>query len=511
MNIVWFKRDLRIEDHQALTEAAKAGPVLPLFILEPELWRQPDLSLRHYTFMAQCLLDLNESLKVLGQGLILKVGNAVDVLATLQQQHGITALWSHQETWNHWTYERDRQVLRWARANEIPWFEPTQNGVIRRLQDRNGWASRWYDVMSQPVHKPPSQLVPIEEKSDPLPAARKLDLMDSANPTLQQGGRREAMRLLCSFLNERAEHYSKGMSSPLSAFDACSRLSAHLAFGTLSMREVYQATEARARDVKQWPPGTKGKWSQSLRAFSGRLRWHCHFIQKLEDEPSIEFQNMHPAYDGLREHHFNDLWFEAWKEGKTGYPMVDACMRALIQTGWINFRMRAMLMSFASYHLWLHWPKPARHLARLFADYEPGIHYSQAQMQSGTTGINSIRIYNPIKQGTDHDPDGLFIRHWIPELRDMETGLIHTPWKAPLQMNGYPQPIVDEPTARKEAASKLYSIRKNSEHAPLAKDILKRHGSRKKTTTRKPPARQSTPTKAGKAKPDNTNQIELPL
>ena len=164
----------------------------------------------------------------------------------------------------------------------------------------------------------------------------------------------------------------------------------------------------------------------------------------------------------------------------TGYPMVDACMRALTDTGWLNFRMRAMLMSVASYHLWLHWRKPALHLANLFTDYEPGIHYSQVQMQSGTTGINTLRIYNPIKQGLDHDPDGVFIRRWIPELRDMDSALIHTPWDAPSQMNGYPMPIVNEKSARKFAADTIYGLRKhNAAHKETAQNIVKKHGSRK--------------------------------
>ena len=140
--------------------------------------------------------------------------------------------------------------------------------------------------------------------------------------------------------------------------------------------------------------------------------------------------------------------------------MVDACMRALTATGWLNFRMRAMVMSFASYHLWLHWRKPALHLANLFTDYEPGIHYSQVQMQSGTTGINSIRIYNPIKQGVDHDPDGVYppldLEPDIDRSVSIRRGKLH-------QMNGYPMPIVDEKT-RKYAADKLYGLRKNNTH-----------------------------------------------
>jgi deoxyribodipyrimidine photo-lyase len=155
-------------------------------------------------------------------------------------------------------------------------------------------------------------------------------------------------------------------------------------------------------------------------------------------------------------------------------------MRSLKETGWLNFRMRAMIMSFASYHLWLHWREPALYLANLFVDYEPGIHYCQAQMQSGTTGINAIRIYNPIKQGIDHDPKGVFIRRWIPELRDMDETYIHMPWQAQLQMNNYPMPIIDEKEARKFAADQLYSLRKkNNFHKIEARKIFDKHGSRK--------------------------------
>ena len=235
---------------------------------------------------------------------------------------------------------------------------------------------------------------------------------------------------------------------------------------------MFQATQARSAELKNSPISIKGKWPSAIRSFSGRLRWHCHFIQKLEDEPRIEFESLHSAYKNIRKEDANPTYLDRWKKGTTGYPMVDACMRALNATGWLNFRMRAMLMSFASYHLWLDWKKPALHLARLFTDYEPGIHYSQVQMQSGTTGINSIRIYNPIKQGT-------FIRKWVPELTDMPLNHIHTPWECPLFMNGYPMPIVNEKIARKAAADKIYSLKKTILHKQESLAIARKHGSRK--------------------------------
>ena len=485
MNVVWFKRDLRVVGNEALVEAAKCGPVLPLYILEPELWKRNDLSQRQYIFLCECLYDLNQSLEAIGQGLILKIGDAVKVLQDIHTRHNIKTLWSHQETWNGWTYERDKLVRIWTKENGIEYFEPTQNGVIRGLKDRNGWASQWYRRMKRPLHDTPKKLHSINQKSDKIPSSSDLGLQEDGCLTPQKGGRSEGLRLLHSFLQERGESYAKEMSSPVTAYNSCARLSAHLAFGTLSIKEVFQVSEVRKKEIQQMLLGTKGKWPSALRSFSGRLRWHCHFIQKLEDEPRIEFENMHSAYNGLRENNFNNVYFEAWKTGRTGYPMVDACMRALIATGWLNFRMRAMLMSFASYHLWLHWRAPALHLAKLFTDYEPGIHYSQTQMQSGTTGINSIRIYNPIKQGTDHDPEGQFIRQWIPELNNISQEFIHTPWKVFPQINSYPMPIVNEEIARKAAADILYGLRKYKSHKETARKIFNKHGSRKSFLTRK--------------------------
>lgn len=511
MQIVWFKRDLRIDDHAALSQATQNGAVLPLYIIEPELWQCPDMSRRQYLFLVESLQALNAELTRLGQPLIIKVGRALDVLKGLHEHHPISALWSHQETGNYWTYQRDLTVKAWTTHNHIPWHEPLQHGVFRRLASRDGWAARWHQFMYSPKIPAPTQLPHITNNTDNIPTPEALEIATDDCPQRQIGGREQALSLLESFLNERGEYYSKAMSSPNTAFDACSRLSPHISFGTISMREVTQACQQRSEALKNAPKTVRGQWLIATRAFASRLRWHCHFIQKLEDEPRIEFENMHSAYDELRQPNEHDaesqVRLAAWQQGKTGFPMIDACMRALRATGWINFRMRAMLMSFASYHLWLHWREPALHLARCFTDYEPGIHYSQAQMQSGTTGINSIRIYNPIKQGIDHDPEGVFIRRWIPELKELPQKYIHQPWLAPYGHGDYPIPIVDEKQARKAAADQLYGLRKRHDHKLTADQIAYQHGSRKAGLP--DPNRRST--KRKKRKKSIKGQGELPL
>ncbi len=494
LHVVWFKRDLRIDDHAPLTLAAQGGPVLPLYILEPELWRQPDVSGRHFAFLAECLVLLDRQLSRLGQPLVVRTGEAVDVLEAIRAQYGIAGLWSHEETGNGWTFERDKTVERWARANGIEWTELPQNGVVRRLPTRNGWAARWERTMARPPAEPPRALERVGDHHIlDLPSAADLGLAPDPCPGRQRGGREAAIADLDSFLLRRGQNYRFEMSSPLTAEASCSRLSTHLAFGTLSMREVAQATRARYGDLqaeRQIAPHSPdgAAWAKSLISFTGRLHWHCHFMQKLESEPAIEVRNLHRAYDGLRPETIapgsvEAARLQAWATGTTGFPFVDACMRSLIHTGWINFRMRAMLVAFASYQLWLPWRPTGLHLARLFTDYEPGIHWPQVQMQSGTTGINTIRMYNPVKQGYDQDPTGVFVRRWLPELAELPDHAIHEPWRfsdlRSIASEGYPDRIVDHEAAARAARDKVWGVRRGQSFRRAADAIQDEHGSRK--------------------------------
>lgn len=491
MHVVWFKRDLRVHDHAPLVEAARAGRVLPLYVLEPGLITSPDFSAQHLGFTRECLAELDRDLTAAGAPLVRLCGAVTNVLARLHAREPIEGLWSHEETGNAITYARDRRVRAWCREHGVPWHEQPQNGVVRRLDTRDRWADRREERIARPVLPPPRRLVPAQVDLTGLPTDLPTDLppLGADKPARQRGGRDAAEALLATFLSDRACDYRIGMSSPVTAESACSRLSAHLAYGTLSIRETTQAARRRRAELLERPePQRPRGLLAGLASFEGRLHWHCHFMQKLESEPGIEQRAVHPAFASLHDERLDAGRFEAWRRGETGWPMVDACMRWLAATGWLNFRMRAMVMSVSSLHLWNHWREPALHLAREFLDYEPGIHWPQVQMQSGVTGINAVRAYNPVKQARDHDPDGRFVRRWIPALARVPLEHLFEPWTMPATVQreagcvigrDYPAPLVDCVSASREALRRIHAIRASTAVRAQSQAVFEKHGSRR--------------------------------
>ena len=488
-SVVWFKRDLRLHDHAALHAAAARGPLLCLYVVEPALWQAPDAARQHYEFILESLRELYRALRQLGGRLHLVTGDVVEVLDHLHAAAPFGALFAHEETGNGLTFQRDLAVGRWCRSHGVHWQEFPQFGVVRRLASRDAWQGRWEALMAQPCLPTPQHLrfAPLPWPDTPPPAADALGLAAHDPPRRQSGGRSHGLDVLHDFLGERSQQYRGGISSPLSAPTACSRLSPYLAFGCLSLREIVHAARFKSATL----PASASRHKAGISAFISRLYWHCHFIQKLESEPELEFRNLHRGYDGMREDDWNPRHFEALSAGRTGWPLVDACVVMLRETGWINFRMRAMLVSVAAYPLWLHWRPVGLWLARQFLDYEPGIHWSQMQMQSGTTGINVPRIYNPIKQARDHDPHGHFVRRWLPALRRVPDSWLFEPWRMPadlqarhgLQPGDIAEPPLDLESATRAAKARLFALKAQPDIRAAKAAIVQKHGSRKRPPT----------------------------
>ena len=478
INVVWLKRDLRLQDNEAIFNATKTNiPTLLLYVFEKSLVNDSHYSPRHWNFIKQSLVDINKQLEKSDTHVLTVSSEVLPVFNTIQEIYKIDTVFSHQETGLKITYERDKTFKRFCKNNQINWVENINNCIFSALRNRTNWVSKWEEYMNEPqftfdsAAKNYLNTATIFELEKTL---EKTNLETVPDTIFQKGGTTMAGKYLQTFFEERYHTYSSNISKPLLARKSCSRLSPYIAWGNISSREVLQKAATfrlSCTDKKQ------------IDSFVSRLTWQAHFIQKFEMEEIMEFESVNKGFHSLKKK-INEQYIDAWKTGQTGFPLIDASMRCLNETGYLNFRMRAMLVSFFTHNLWQPWQEATHHLSQMFLDFEPGIHFPQLQMQAGETGINMLRIYNPIKNSHEHDPEGEFIKKWVPELSKLPRAFVHEPFKMTYldqRFNDfelgvhYPKPIINMERTRKFASEFLWQMKKN----PLVKEessrILKLH------------------------------------
>lgn len=474
INIVWLKKDLRSQDHAALKAVENSlFPTLIIYIFEPLVENNYDFDIRHWQFIYQSLIDLKNKCTI-----NICYGDIEDIFEELTNRYQVNKVFSHQETGNDATFKRDLRVKFFLKDKNIPWVEFQTNAIIRGKHDRNGWDNLWLKTMKSPLIMNQLNQIKTIVLNDfyPLPE----NYTNLFNEKSWKAGENNAHLVRREFLNHKIDQYFGSLSYPEKSRYYTSHLSSYITYGNISIRQIYQETLIVRENFRN---------KKSIDQYLSRLKWHCHFIQKLESQPSIEYKNLNDAFNDIRQKK-NKKIIKAWKEGQTGYPLIDAAMRCVKETGHLNFRLRATVVSFLTHHLWQPWQEGARILARYFIDYEPGIHFSQFQMQAGTMGIHTLRIYNPVKQSLEKDKDAVFIKRWLPELAKLPTEFIHQPWL----MNEmeqiiydfrlgehYPKRIIDHESAAEDAREKLWKIKNSEKSKQSSLKILKRHVRTKQT------------------------------
>ena len=478
LNVVWFKRDLRVTDHEPLLRAVEEGMVAPLFIVEPDYWAQPTCSARQWRFVSRTLAALRTQLAVLGAPLIVRVGDAVEVLESFRQNTSELVLWSHEETGDAFCRARDVRVADWAREHDVPWRQTPQQGIRRTEDSRNGWLKSWEHATSGTPLPAPDLMIAHGFTPGKIVSERILYLDDDPCTDLAAGPA-VARRLLKAYLETGIETGSDGPSPHSRTVEGEPRISAHVSWGTISLREIRHQVEQEYG----------GRIAVPVDAIVNRLRFRTDLTQRVEDMPTLESEPLHSAFAGIAVDEAPALR-AAWQQGQTGLPIVDATMRALAQTGWIEFEFRVAALSIAIHHLRLDWRDCGTQMARLLTNYEPGVHWNLCQVAACMTGFDDREIVDPALVGPSIDPLGAFVREWVLELRDVPDDKIHIPW----QMNAeqqtelnciigadYPAPVLDFAEAHIEAASRLEAIRSQPGFDEEARALRFCHTNREQT------------------------------
>jgi deoxyribodipyrimidine photo-lyase len=475
-SIVWFRDDLRLSDHPALYAGAKADALICVYILdEASAGFRPHGRASRW-WLAQSLRALDADLRRLGQRLALRRGKACDVLAALAEEAKADKVY-----WNR-RYDRagiaaDDAVIAALKARGRGGGTFPGNLLVDpgKLLNQDGGPLRvftpfWKRVLSLGEPRIP---LPAPESLPAVPEGIVSDRLDDwhlepAKPDWAGGlrerwisGETTARRRLSDFLDGIAG-YADARDRPDKS--STSRLSPHLRFGEISPVEIFRAARFAADKG-----AFSGAPSRDIEKFLSELGWREFSYHLLHYFPSLATKNLQSRFDAFPWRQ-DDEALRAWQRGKTGYPIVDAGMRELWQTGWMHNRVRMVAASFLIKHLLIDWRRGEEWFWDTLVDADPANNAASWQWVagSGADAAPYFRIFNPVLQGEKFDPDGAYVRHWVPELAKLSVKFVHKPWLAsPLELaeagialgKDYPEPIVDHDSARRRALAAFQTLR----------------------------------------------------
>jgi deoxyribodipyrimidine photo-lyase len=457
--VVWFRRDLRLADHGPFSEACRRGAVLPVFVLDRQLLFHPETAVARVAFMLASLQALDQDLRQRGGRLLIRWGDPAEELLQLVRASGAEAVVAHTDSERLVGRVRDARVSRCLAAAGIPlrWIEPA--GACDALLPYSGWSRQWHQAMAASVLPAPARIVvphPSDALEDlPVPSLEQLGLKPDAKPIPRAGAAAALERLEQFCAGPASRTYYWELSYPSARITT--GLSPYLKFGVITPRQCLQRLAQLLESSDRRQPR-----SRSAVQLASRLRWGCAIHQRFRYLPQLELCSLWRGYDdedspaGLSEE--QEQLYAAWREGRTGFPIVDASARCLqAEGGWLelNFRSRAIYASFLTNLCGIDWRFGALHYMRHLIDGDCPIDHYQWAMQAGVTTRGAkawTRIYHPGQVAVDRcDPQGLFIRRWLPELN----GLTNDQLGTPPAMADYPAPVLSYEQARRQRLESL--------------------------------------------------------
>ena len=471
LQILWLRRDLRVADHAALHDAARRGPVLPLYIVDPAWLAEATFGTRHWMFVRECLVEVDAALRALGQPLRVRVGRPVAVLDALADDVAradltVGAVWAMAEPGRR-AAARDGDVGAWAAGRGIGWRvlaeEPAPGRTTIPAPSRLGAAATDGVAAGELPTAEALGLVPDGLTDRALDADGLAWLTESGRRRVA-GGARAGAELLASFLAQRGQGYGGAADDPSAASLVCSRIGAHLAWGALSTAEVHAALRAaeqeqarrRGQDRAAAHGAEAEPWRASMGAFRDAMAVREAAMARFAVRPDLEpdvgagvdadgpgggVDDAGGGNDGrtggggpVDDGRDPSARLEAWAAGRTGRPLIDAAMAQLRAIGWLPYRLRAMTTSYAVHDLGLPWPVVGRQLARLCLDYDPALLWPTVRRIAGVLDAAGPRIYNPDRQALALDPAGHYVRAWLPPLAAVPDSFVHNPWLMPAAM-----------------------------------------------------------------------------